>query len=310
MDKTVFIFENKKETMIYSEWESGQWIEYSKEEYFYNDQNNYTKHLRYSPASSGEWDPEYKQEVIYDESGVAPKYEYEYWYEENQWRLISEYEIISIVDPDRPELLLSSSYYQINNDGTKRPSIKFTYTYDDKGRYLSESYALYIEGKWIPMSRKTCEYDELDKITCYYDENWDEELQLWYPDESKILFNYNKQGKISSLDFYEVDHTGTWDMSAWVFQTIFYNPNNETDISVMNPDSEITVYTKDKTIYINSQSDQATSIKIYNLNGVLVRQQQLNGALSQVECSGIPSGIYIVQINTFEKTKTVKVLIH
>ena len=83
--------------------------------------------------------------------------------------------------------------------------------------------------------------------------------------------------------------------------------NGVTGLEEVAAESHIQVYSVDDMIYINSLEDVTADILIYNINGQLIHNEQMNAESLKRISLGTSSGVYLVNIVTEETSTTHKV---
>jgi hypothetical protein len=85
--------------------------------------------------------------------------------------------------------------------------------------------------------------------------------------------------------------------------------NGVTGIQDLANESGISVYSVDDIIYINSMKDLSADILVYNINGQLIYNAQMNAESLKMISLGTSSGIYLVNIVAKENSAIHKVVL-
>lgn len=122
------------------------------------------------------------------------------------------------------------------------------------------------------------------------------------------IFDYPTGHSHSSVTacLYSVRSAGGFTRNHLVPQVVFAGT---TGIGLDENDAEFTIYPQPADEYIQVESNGSSgNFNLYNINGQVVSQGQLNGE-NRISCSDIPSGVYILKIESKNRSSSHKVLI-
>ena len=84
-----------------------------------------------------------------------------------------------------------------------------------------------------------------------------------------------------------------------------------TTVGINETEAEVAplIYAYEKTVYISNNGISAATVFIRNLTGQLVKKTNLSGSTSAIELSALPSGVYVVSVETNDGVYSRKVIL-
>jgi len=156
-----------------------QWINYSKEEYRYDERGNKEMEIHYSwDDEKEEWISRRKEESRYDEKGnIEMKIYYSWDFGKREWRgYKEEYKY----DKRGNQLLSENSRIESGNDWKKES--KLEKVYDENNNLLLSIEMRGKENTWVNSSKTEYEYIHTNLVKRKSDYKWDTETQQWEKD--------------------------------------------------------------------------------------------------------------------------------
>src|SRR5574344_978639 len=270
------------ELTIEQQWNAAKsdWVNDSKTGYEYDSERGDTsKYVRY------DWDVEasiwkgvtYWEKSWYDYGNLKSLNRYSYS-SDNGWVMTYE---------------LWLEYDNLTND-----EWLITYSWESE-YYLSGEQAWFIQfyrysslEPWIDeyTFKRTFQFHEngLRSITRTYD--WDETNQVWV-NYSKREYTINEAGDYAYSIFYD------WEVTDWVERnrtTYFYSQRM---VGVQSIEVKLEVYPNPVADCLKIKgATQGELIKVFDLNGRIVRMLKVDGEEASVNMANVPAGTYLVQV--------------
>jgi hypothetical protein len=270
------------ELTIEQQWNAAKsdWVNDSKTGYEYDSERGDTsKYVRY------DWDVEasiwkgvtYWEKSWYDYGNLQSLNRYSYS-SNNGWVMTYE---------------LWLEYDNLTND-----EWLITYSWESE-YYLSGEQAWFIQfyrysslEPWIDeyTFKRTFQFHEngLRSITRTYD--WDETNQVWV-NYSKREYTINEAGDYAYSIFYD------WEVTDWVERnrtTYFYSQRM---VGVQSIEVKLEVYPNPVADCLKIKgATQGELIKVFDLNGRIVRMLKVDGEEASVNMANVPAGTYLVQV--------------
>jgi len=270
------------ELTIEQQWNAAKsdWVNDSKTGYEYDSERGDTsKYVRY------DWDVEasiwkgvtYWEKSWYDYGNLQSLNRYSYS-SDNGWVMTYE---------------LWLEYDNLTND-----EWLITYSWESE-YYLSGEQAWFIQfyrysslEPWIDeyTFKRTFQFHEngLRSITRTYD--WDETNQVWV-NYSKREYTINEAGDYAYSIFYD------WEVTDWVERnrtTYFYSQRM---VGVQSIEVKLEVYPNPVADCLKIKgATQGELIKVFDLNGRIVRMLKVDGEEASVNMANVPAGTYLVQV--------------
>ncbi len=183
--------------------------------------------------------------------------------------------------------------------GDWKNNYRYSYTYDTSGNQLSklsQDWDIDLD-EWINLWKKDYEYDYgLQKVTgMYYLCSG-----VWVADDDNVtLYLFNRQ-LFSSTDCFKA--------VAW-YSDYITAINDEAKPETMNTSFCSPNPAKDQ-IVVSNPFNKDASLKIFNLNGKLVKEKQLGKGQNQIPVQNLPAGIYLFAIQSGNEIMKNKVAVY
>lgn len=299
-----FKFKIQKEYNLYSQlklnilyhYSDSSWEYYSKDSLIYNSVNEKIEQVcQYWHPTNYYWLNSYKIDYIYDPEHNLIQ-ETKFIEINDNWVGQSKY--IYSYDYNKNELL--NSYYKWDqeiNDWKLIDELKndFQYNIDNKiiENIKTNTYYLITKDEGFYMSSKnkvTYDYDSLGRINSKHIFNY--EINDWEQFQ-KFIYLYNEKEGFDLITQYNWDNA----IDNWVIFTEFYSYYKKPTQNIINLNTQL-LYPNpvESNLIINYSGNGYLVIKIYNLQGQLLRQQSIDKTNNIISMSGFPSGNYLFQI--------------
>lgn len=213
--------------------------------------------------------------------------------------------------------------YTYNADGTENQNVsqqwnattnawenttRYTNTYDGSKRLTVMLMEKYGNNAWVNDMKSTFTYNADGTVKESLEQKWNVALNKW-EDAWKDFYTYNTNATPKQILNMEWSSTG----NNWVNQSrmtysygatiIEPNLTAETPLQVFpNPFSDV--------ISIKYISLEGAAIRLFNINGQLVRTFENGEPLSDINLSGLRNGIYFLQVNSAESRQVLKLVKH
>jgi len=211
--------------------------------------------------------------------------------------------------------------YTYNADGTENQNVsqrwnvatsawdnatRYTNTYDGSKRITAMLMEKYENSAWINDMKTTVTYNADGTVKESLEQDWNVTLSKW-DDAWKDFYTYNTNATPKQVLTMEWSTTG----NNWVNQSrmtysygatiIEPNLTAETPLQAFpNPFTDV--------ISIKYNSLEGTSIRIFNINGQLIRTFEKGEPLSEINLSELRNGIYLLQVNSAESRQVLKLV--
>jgi len=211
--------------------------------------------------------------------------------------------------------------YTYNADGTENQDIsqrwntatsawenatRYTNTYDGSKRLTSMLMEKYENSAWINDMKTTNTYNADGTVKESLEQDWNVTLSKW-DDAWKDFYTYNTDATMKQTLTMEWSTTG----NNWVNQSRMTYSYGATSVQPeMKETAQLQVFPNPFTdvVSIQNKSLEGTSIRLYNINGQLVRTFEKGEPLSEINLSGLRNGIYLLKVNSAELRQVVKLV--
>ena len=273
-------------------WDGSQWVLDTKNTATYLTNNKLDKFFSFDWDGS-QWIDSERATVSYN-SNQLETIIYEIW-DGSQWVLDEKDTYIINSTSGKIEELLYQSW-----DGSSwQNEDKYTYILDASNNRVTETYSYYDTNStsWILSNKEDYTYDTSKLMSSIHNPFNDFYYNLGFED-----FPYTNK----VLEQLEREYNSGWEISGRIRYSysdspLSTNEFNYLDLSIYpNPTNDI--------INIKLNSYENISATIYDINGRLMLEQKLSSVVSTINISNLNTGVYLLKINTENKTVTKRIL--
>lgn len=310
-------------------WNDTSWINTNKFIYTYDANNNQTSELQQNWDSSGNWGDAFKYTYTYDSYNNQTGALFQSW-SGSAWTNFRKYTYT--YDANNNEI------HELYQDGNGSPWTNYsqiTYTYDGNNNLTNSVSQMWSGSNWVNSEQTNNTYNSGNNLTGSITQSWDG--ANWTDSTYSNSYVYDASNNNTSYK------TQTWDGNAWVDYSLYisiYDANNlergnstkffDSTGIVIDGDSiyayyntvtaikqltkqeaGITIYPNPSNAVFNLQMNNAENIqvKVYNIIGKCVYQNNCNSSNSQIDLTSQPNGVYFVSIQTKEGTVNKKIIV-
>lgn len=231
---------------------------------------------------------------------------------------------------------IQQSIFQIWDNGTSSWNNleRKTYTYNVFDKPLTVTYEGWQSGSWQNLKKYFFTYDNNGYLTYELRQNWDTPTSSF---QNGLQFNYtnNENGTVQHyIEQTWNNETNSWDNSKqatytynadgtlhqrisqiWINSTNSWNNldrgtyiyTNTVDVCETD-EVQFTVFPNPGTdnINISLERESETTISVVDMQGKLIMAERFVGSQVSIDVKGIPSGIYLLIVQSDRKTGTTK----
>lgn len=292
--------------MIIQDWDENEsiWINMSRDIYtFINDTYPEAEISQIWNNATEVWENDFKYDFVYDENFNRLKQIAIGWNSyDDSWTdttalYTSSYNNLNV---------LTSWLVQFYIDDKYENQTYHTFEYNYDGYRIKETRQNWEDNEWENNSTTHYTYDEFGNDVQWLKYQWITETEMWENDYRTVYTYLNNEILIGTEDSYwDIQHQ-TWNNSSlsesfWSqIEVLNIHENNQAQFNVFpNPSAG--------EIYIESTKPLRSNIKIFNINGQLVKETDSRSVLQKVDITDLPDGLYFIQAgNSIKMKKIVK----
>ena len=175
---------------------------------------------------------------------------------------------------------------------------KIDYTTDPQGNITSETIQNYVSGSWVNDSRKTYTYDVNSNGISGKNEAW--QGSAWVSDMQTSVI-YNKKEILAVLSQMVYHYTARY---RWYSTGTEELIGHETSLRISpNPAKNLV------TVKFENADNSRGLITVCTIEGKTVASQPVNSGEVQIDVSGLPAGVYLLNLKLKETLAKGKILI-
>lgn len=170
-----------------------------------------------------------------------------------------------------------------------------TYTYNAAGletEYIMQGWDEDQE-VWVNAERYTYTYNANMQMTLANRFVWDAQVPEWHNYE-KYYYTYDADGNLDLLMFWELDE----DLELWqkvATYELFWSLHYVVDMADNYEANSFEMFPNPASDLVYIMVEEKTRVRIYTLQGQLIRQDFLTKGLNTLDCRDLKPGIYLLQ---------------
>lgn len=293
------------ETTTRQSWDEilNDWIYDYKDEYFYDNNHHLALYLGYNWSQFyDDWQLMFKREYTNNNLGYPTLIMVSYSPDNgSNWEADDKIEI-TYQDDSLQLIMLRSDWIAANQIWMYAEQHEFAY--DDFHRMIMDKRQFYddVQFEWTTYLLVERLYSASGKLIDYAHYSYNNELEM-------LIGEYRTTWEVNDENKYAIQCQYDWDLSAeeWVLNQkgyYFYSPSlsipqrkNTTLKIYPNPCSEILI--------LSHPFEDSFNFKIYSLSGQLMRKGSLDGALPTINLSTLNSGMYLLRLDSRERSESI-----
>lgn len=271
---------------------------FSKSEYEYLE--NRTVETYYS-LNNNEWKKTSKFEIDYNEAGKQ-KETRDYEYENGEWVLIDKIVALEFDENGNFTILIDSIF-----EGDELQIFKMELAYSADYKTADEKYYVWSEDKSEWIHQQTNQYTFDENFNVIHDTAIEHlDGSDWYK-SYEAFYTYDERKNLIEGKEFNWDSDGS-EYAFYARMENYYSDNLITANKVIT-NRTVNIRLEDRNLSIDLGNDSNGQISIVGITGKIYQQNRLEGQVNSISLNGIPSGIYILQINTPSGTQTEKIIL-
>jgi hypothetical protein len=262
-------------------------------------QNVYT--IIYDSWTSGSWANSSKHIFTYDVNDYLIKTQIQRWDAQT-----NSYKIYSQVNyTNNSNGTIQQSIFQIWDNGTSSWNNlkRKTYTYNVFDKPLTIITDKWTNGNWENYNKQTNTYDANGYLTNSLHQSWVNSTNS-YQNFTQIDYTNNADGTLHQrISQIWINSTNSWnnlDRGTYIYtNTVDVCETDEVQFTLFpNPGTD--------NINISLERESETTISVVDMQGKLIMTERFVGSQVSIDVKGIPSGIYLLIVQSDGKTGTTK----
>ncbi|NTW33330.1 MAG: T9SS type A sorting domain-containing protein [Bacteroidetes bacterium] len=316
---------NNSTNYLHKVWNNNAWENAYQASLIYNINNKRTSVL-WQSWNSNSWYNDRQYTFSYDSNNNIVSSALQYW-NNNIWENSLIYTNTYDVNNNNTSVML-----QTWNDSTAWVNTSFdTLIYDANNNETSEINYIWDGNAWVNFLKRIYTYNFNNNLTNILSYSWNNNV---WDTSSQANYTYDSQNNLISSQ-YQTWHAGNWVNYALQSRTIDEN-NFTKDLSFLEWESTGTKIIRgyrtsyyfhkvmgiynyssllNKSVYPNPATDLLTietpfksTIEIINIQGQTILKQQLQQGKTELDVSELAKGIYILRMNSNNKTELIKIV--